>query len=125
MEAVMSFSAENTSWVGVESLLNDLYQLVDDRETGDVLFVVGDAETSVFAHRLILIARCVYFRNRRKDMWSKMYSPGSPFVVQKVGFKPDVFKEVIEFLYTGKASISLINFLFFTIEYYCNYNYFI
>lgn len=105
MAAVMSsFSDKNTSWVGVESLLNDLYELVDDRETGDVVFVVGDSETSIYAHRLILIARCVYFRIRKRELWSKMYSPGSPFVVRKSGFKPDVFKEVIEFLYTGKVS---------------------
>ncbi|XP_048576494.1 BTB/POZ domain-containing protein 19-like [Nematostella vectensis] len=93
---------EDKTWVGVKSLLNDLQKLSTDYDTGDVVFVVGDEECRILAHRVILVARCEQFRRRKKELWSKMYTPGTPFVVRKPGFRHDVFREVIRYLYTGK-----------------------
>ena len=52
-----SWKRENLDWC--HSLLGDLQRLLNDRESSDVVFVVGKEEASVFAHRLLLVARCL------------------------------------------------------------------
>jgi hypothetical protein len=47
---------------GVPQLLDDLHKLVDDQETADVVFLLGREEEKIFAHRLILMARCKSFQ---------------------------------------------------------------
>ncbi len=42
---------------GVTKLLEDLQRLADDRESCDILFLVGREESPIYAHRLILKAR--------------------------------------------------------------------
>ncbi|GFS47948.1 uncharacterized protein TNCV_3599091 [Trichonephila clavipes] len=42
---------------GVPRLLDDLQRLVEDRETADIVFIVGREEVPIYAHRLILRAR--------------------------------------------------------------------
>lgn len=42
---------------GVPRLLDDLQRLVEDRETADIVFIVGREEAPIYAHRLILRAR--------------------------------------------------------------------
>lgn len=44
---------------GVPRLLDDLQRLVEDRETADIVFIVGREEVPIYAHRLILRARYV------------------------------------------------------------------
>lgn len=47
---------------GVPQLLDDLHKLIDDQETADVVFLLGREEEKIFAHRLILMARCKSFQ---------------------------------------------------------------
>jgi BTB/POZ domain len=47
---------------GVPQLLDDLLKLVDDQETADIVFVLGRDEEKIYAHRLILMARCKSFQ---------------------------------------------------------------
>lgn len=103
--ADIAFSAKEnyTNLTSIEPLLDDLRSLVNDQETGDVLFLVGEDESRIFAHRLILVARCEYFRKRTTELWSTTYSPNSPYVIKKLGFRPNVFREVIDFIYTGQV----------------------
>jgi len=114
MAAVDSFAAsndKNAKWSGVEALLDDLRTLVNDHETGDVLFIVGEEELRIYAHRLILTSRCEFFRKRARDLWLKNYSPNSPYVIKKLGFKANVFREVIDFIYTGQVKFFLIKII--------------
>lgn len=45
------------TFAGVPRLLEDLQRLVEDRETADIVFIVGREEIPIYAHRLILRAR--------------------------------------------------------------------
>lgn len=47
---------------GVPQLLDDMLKLVDDQETADVVFLLGREEEKIYAHRLILMARCKSFQ---------------------------------------------------------------
>ena len=42
---------------GVPRLLEDLTKLSEDKETADIVFLLGRDETPVYAHRIILQAR--------------------------------------------------------------------
>jgi hypothetical protein len=46
---------------GVPRLLEDLQRLSEDRETSDILFLVGRDEIPIYAHRLIFRARQVFY----------------------------------------------------------------
>lgn len=97
-----SFQAQDKTWLGVEALLRDLQHLIDDRDTADVLFLVGQEETAIYAHRLILVSRCKHFQNRKRELWSSK-SVHSQLTVRKPDYRPDVFREVLTFVYTGKV----------------------
>ncbi|EEC18006.1 hypothetical protein IscW_ISCW014513 [Ixodes scapularis] len=45
------------SQAGVARLLDDLHRLMDDRDSADVVFLVGREEVPIYAHCLILRAR--------------------------------------------------------------------
>ena len=44
---------------GVPSLLDDLQKLCEDQDSADVVFIVGQDEVNLFAHKLILLARYI------------------------------------------------------------------
>ena len=98
-----SFHSEGKTWLNVEGLLKDLEKLIDNRESADVVFLVGRDEVAIYAHRLILITRCKYFRNRQRELWSSKSAAHTQLTVRKPELRPDVFREVIAFVYTGKV----------------------
>eukprot|EP01114_Cavostelium_apophysatum_P007639 TRINITY_DN19784_c0_g1_i1.p1 TRINITY_DN19784_c0_g1~~TRINITY_DN19784_c0_g1_i1.p1 ORF type:complete len:300 (+),score=70.82 TRINITY_DN19784_c0_g1_i1:245-1144(+) len=77
--------------------------LLDDKNFADVTFKIG--ESLITAHRNILVARSEYFR--------AMFTGGMRENNEKVISIPDVdertFREVLEFLYTGKIEIGHSN----------------
>lgn len=97
-----SFQAKDKTWLGVDTLLRDFQHLIDDQDTADVLFLVGQGETAIYAHRLILLARCRHFQNRKRELFSSK-SVHSQLTVRKPEFRPDVFREVLTFIYSGKV----------------------
>jgi len=97
-----SFQAKDKTWLGVDALLRDFQTLIDDQDTADVLFLVGQGETAIYAHKLILAARCKHFQNRKRELWSSK-SVHSQLTVRKPEFRPDVFRAVLKFVYTGKV----------------------
>ena len=99
-----AFQGEDKTCLNVEGLLSDLQNLIDDRETADVLFLIGRDEVTMYAHRLILVARCKHFRNRQRELWSSK-SLNTQLTVRKPDRRPDVFREVLTFIYTGKVSL--------------------
>lgn len=46
---------------GLPGLLRDLQRLSEDQDSADVVFLLGQQEERVYAHRLILSARFVNF----------------------------------------------------------------
>ena len=46
------------------TLANDLLELVDDKSSADITFLVGRMRQPVYAHRSILVVRSAYFRAR-------------------------------------------------------------
>lgn len=98
-----SFQVKDKTWLGVEALLRDLQNLIDDHDSADVLFLVGKEEVKIHAHRLMLLARCKHFRSRQRELWSSK-SVHTQVTVRKPDFRPDVFREVLAFVYTGKVT---------------------
>ncbi|KAF8773482.1 BTB/POZ domain-containing protein 19 [Argiope bruennichi] len=95
---------------GVPRLLDDLQRLVEDRETADIVFIVGREEVPIYAHRLILRARCTSFQNVKRGEICKVPGstvspapPGTPTPIRLPHAKPEVFREVLFYLYTGKV----------------------
>ena len=99
-----SFQAKDKTWLGVEALLRDLRNLLDDRDAADVLFLVGQDEAPIYAHKLILATRCKHFLHRKRELWSSR-SLQTQLTVRKPEFRPDVFLEVLSFVYTGKVTL--------------------
>ncbi|PFX20726.1 BTB/POZ domain-containing protein 9 [Stylophora pistillata] len=97
-----SFQATDKTWLGVEMLLSDLQNLIDDRDTADILFLIGREETAIYAHKLIMVTRCKHFQNRKRELWSSK-SNHSQLTVRKPDFRADVFRDVLKFVYTGKV----------------------
>ena len=52
-----SLHFSDKSLVGVSRLLDDLQRLLDDKDSADIIFIVGREEVQVSAHKLILKAR--------------------------------------------------------------------
>lgn len=58
---------------GVPRLLEDLARLSEDKDTADIVFLLGRDETPVYAHRIILQARLViYLRIRIYYIYSNI-----------------------------------------------------
>jgi len=49
------------TFAGVPQLLEDLQKLADDHESADIVFLIGREEVPVYAHRIILMTRLVYY----------------------------------------------------------------
>jgi len=80
-----------------------LKSLLGDSQFTDVQFKIGD--TLIPAHRNILVARSDYFR--------AMFKGGMREKNEKIIAIPDIdpttFRDVLEFLYSGKISLTLTN----------------
>ncbi|KAL9845885.1 BTB/POZ domain-containing protein 19 isoform 3-T3 [Geothlypis trichas] len=70
----------------------------------DVMFVVGQEQQKVFAHRCVLACRCQVFRGMLSQDSSSSVPPQGPFVLGHV--QPEVFLAVIEFLYTNSVTLN-------------------
>lgn len=53
-----SVERNDKSMVGVQQLLIDMQRLSEDQESADIVFVVDREEERVYAHKIILMARC-------------------------------------------------------------------
>ena len=80
-------------------LLSDLDNLLDNQATADVHFMIDQEE--VTAHKLIVLARCERYRNKKKF---NQHSDDSPLVIQ-LGkhFSAAAVRDVVGYLYTGKV----------------------
>lgn len=81
-----------------------LRTLVNNPQFSDVMFVVGQEQQKVFAHRCVLACRCQVFRGMLSQDSSSSIPPQGPFILGNV--QPEVFLAVIEFLYTNSVTLN-------------------
>ncbi|XP_031773671.1 speckle-type POZ protein A [Apis florea] len=85
---------------GVPRLLEDLARLSEDKDTADIVFLLGRDETPVYAHRIILQARCKNFTAAKR-----IGTPGNPTPMRMPHAHPDTFRQFIHYVYTGKIML--------------------
>lgn len=94
---------------GVPQLLEDLQRLADDSDSADIVFLVGREEVAVYAHRVILMARCKSFQTAKRGEICRIpgcsvatAAPGTATPIRLPNFQADTFKQFIVYVYTGK-----------------------
>ncbi|XP_045496052.1 BTB/POZ domain-containing protein 19 [Colias croceus] len=94
---------------GLPGLLRDLQRLSEDQDSADIVFILGTAEEKVFAHKIILIARCRSFQNTKRGEVCRI--PGctvtpsvgaQPTPIRMPHVQPETFRLFIQYVYTGK-----------------------
>lgn len=55
-----SLHCNDKSLAGLPRLLEDLNALAENKESADVMFLIGREETPIYAHKMILLARYIY-----------------------------------------------------------------
>ncbi|XP_032681890.1 uncharacterized protein LOC116849136 isoform X2 [Odontomachus brunneus] len=98
--AGMSGEAGLVGMSGVPRLLEDLARLSEDKDSADIVFLLGRDETPVYAHRLILQARCKNF-----TVPKRIGTAGNPTPVRMSHAHPDTFRQFIHYIYTGKIML--------------------
>lgn len=87
-------------------LQQDLAQLINNKKSSDVIFKFGEKE--LYAHRNILAARSSYFEAMfEHDTIESQYS-----AVEVTDISSGVFREMLTFLYVGRASYDSEQILF-------------
>lgn len=78
------------------TLANDLLELVDDKSSADITFLVGRMRQPVYAHRSILVVRSAYFRALLAGGFAE--NGAQQLVIPEIS--REVFVKVLEFIYT-------------------------
>ena len=83
-----------------QSLVKDLYVLSKDEGSCDMMFLVGVREERVMAHKLIVLARCENYKQKKEEWLS-----ASRTIQVKLGkHSKESVKKVVKYLYTGEVS---------------------
>ncbi|XP_013397826.1 BTB/POZ domain-containing protein 19 [Lingula anatina] len=84
----------------------EMKKLINNKETGDIRFLIGPNRKPIFAHRCILAARCDVFRAMFADQAQKNTTQDAeiPFVLSDI--TPDIFLALMEFLYTNCVTLN-------------------
>ncbi|XP_065581334.1 uncharacterized protein LOC136040871 [Artemia franciscana] len=100
---------------GVAKLIEDIERLMDDKDTADVVFLIGKDEKQSFAHRTILKARCKSFQNLKRGDVCRISSAIVSFPsvaiqtslpkIKLPNYTPEIFQNVLVYVYTGKITL--------------------
>ncbi|XP_022207548.1 uncharacterized protein LOC111064169 [Nilaparvata lugens] len=100
---------QDKALAGVPQLLEDMKRLAEDHESADIVFLVGREDVPVYAHRIILMARCKSFQTAKRGEICRIPGcsvapavPGTPTPVRLPHFQGDTFQQFILYVYTGK-----------------------
>ncbi|KAL0486915.1 actin-binding protein IPP [Acrasis kona] len=93
--------ASPITMVDASALSHDMERLFESESFCDVSFLVGPQEKQIMAHRGILTSRSDYFHN----MFTVGLRESQENIVKKPNIRPDVFYEVLRFIYSGKVNI--------------------
>ncbi|XP_046397700.1 kelch-like protein diablo [Ischnura elegans] len=105
--------ATQQSLSGVPQLLEDLQKLSEDKDSADVVFLLGREEVPVYAHRIVLMARCKSFETAKRGEICRIPGcsvgpsvPGSPTPIRLTHLScEDTFRHFILYVYTGKIML--------------------
>ncbi|KAK9880745.1 hypothetical protein WA026_013067 [Henosepilachna vigintioctopunctata] len=104
--------AADKALAGVPRLLDDLQRLSEDNDSADIVFILGREEERVFAHRVILMARCKSFQTAKRGEICRIpgctvspAAPGTPTPVRLPQVPPETFKQFLLYIYTGKIML--------------------
>ncbi|XP_059608145.1 uncharacterized protein LOC132255985 [Phlebotomus argentipes] len=104
-----SFLLGDKALAGLPQLLDDLQRLSEDQDSADVVFLVGRDEERVYAHRIIMMARCKSFQTLKRGEICRIpgcsvlpAAPGTPIPIRLPHLSADVFRQFILYVYTGK-----------------------
>ncbi|OWR54704.1 hypothetical protein KGM_212344 [Danaus plexippus plexippus] len=93
---------------GLPGLLRDLQRLSEDQDSADIVFILGPNEEKVYAHKIILIARCKSFQNTKRGEVCRIPgctvtpSIGQPTPIRLQHVQPETFRLFTQYVYTGK-----------------------
>ncbi|XP_073968405.1 serine-enriched protein isoform X2 [Rhodnius prolixus] len=106
---VVCLTGQDKALSGVPHLLDDLARLAEDRESADIVFLVGRDEVPITAHRLIMMTRCKSFQTVKRGEAYRIPgsiiasgAAGSPTHIRLPHFQPEIFRQFIQYVYTGK-----------------------
>ncbi|XP_055318963.1 uncharacterized protein LOC129576898 [Sitodiplosis mosellana] len=106
-----SMQMSEKSLAGVPQLLVDLQRLSEDQETSDIVFIVDREEERIYAHKIILQARCRSFQTTKRDEFCRIPGstvspnvPGNPTQIRLPHINASVFRQFILYAYTGKIT---------------------
>lgn len=97
-----SFQRWEKDNVLLTGLLSDFERLLQDEASADLHFLI-DKEL-VLAHRLVVVARCERYRNKKRLNQPLPNSADTPITIQ-LGkhFSAEAVRDVVKYLYTGKV----------------------
>ncbi|XP_055907594.1 uncharacterized protein LOC129942603 [Eupeodes corollae] len=97
---------------GIPQLIDDLQRLSEDQDSADVVFLLGREEERVYAHRILLMARCKSFKTAKRGEICRIpgssvspSAPGTPTPVRLQHVNCEVFRQFIVYVYTGKIML--------------------
>ncbi|XP_055534431.1 uncharacterized protein LOC129723949 [Wyeomyia smithii] len=97
---------------GLPQLLDDLQRLSEDQDTADVVFILGTSEERIYAHRIILMARCKSFQSPKRGEICRIpgssvvpSAPGTPTTIRLPHIESDIFRQFILYVYTAKIML--------------------
>lgn len=100
----------------------DMRKIINEEDYSDITFLVGEDRVKMFAHKVILGARCEVFRamfvEQRHAKKSEKSAKEAPLVLPDV--RPTVFQTVLEFIYTNGCKLTqstVVDVLASAIEY--------
>ncbi|KAL3284598.1 hypothetical protein HHI36_018754 [Cryptolaemus montrouzieri] len=101
--------AADKALAGVPRLLDDLERLSEDTDSADIVFILGREEERVFAHKVILMARCKSFQMAKRGEICRIPGcsvspavPGTPTPIRLPQAPVETFKQFLLYVYTGK-----------------------
>ncbi|XP_004522460.1 uncharacterized protein LOC101449859 [Ceratitis capitata] len=100
---------DQAAMAGLPQLITDLQRLSEDQESADLVFICGREEERIYAHRILLMARCKSFKTAKRGEICRIpgcsvspAAPGTPTPVRLPHVNPDVFRQFIVYVYTAK-----------------------
>lgn len=97
---------------GVPRLLEDFCRLSEDRDSCDLILVAGreEQQESIYAHRLILRARCTAFQDLKRGETCKIPGTsvnkpvvaGNATTIKWPQANPEILKDVLTYIYSGR-----------------------
>ncbi|XP_023294242.2 uncharacterized protein LOC111677371 [Lucilia cuprina] len=100
---------DGQSVAGLPQLIDDLQRLSEDQDSADVVFICGREEERIYAHRIIMMARCKSFKTNKRGEICRIpgcsvspAAPGTPTSVRLPHVHPEVLRQFVLYVYTAK-----------------------